>query len=216
METKSINVPTKWADVKLKQFEELVEISNNKDYTIAEREIRLISVLTGLELGEVRTLDAPSFQLISNSLNFLNTTPEKVMPKAEFELNGKKYHADLYPNLFTAGQFLDYKVIAGGEFDKKSARMIACFVYPEGAKYNDGSYDVEDVVNDINEFMSVVEVTGYTNFFMLQYKAYANSLLEYLKRKTKKLKGMSEQERNEVLKNLEKGKALINNSGIFA
>lgn len=216
METKSINVPTKWSEVTLKQFDELVEISNNKDYTIAEREIRLIAVLTGLEISEVKTLDAPSFQLISNSLSFLNTTPEKVMPKAEFELNGKKYHADLYPNLFTAGQFLDYKVIATGDFDKKSARMIACFVYPTGVKYNDGSYDVEDVVNDINEFMTVVEVTGYTNFFMLQYKAYASSLLEYLKRKTKRLKGMSEQERNEVMKSLEKGKALINSSGIFA
>ena len=214
METKSIQVPTGWNDVKLEQFDKLLEISNDKDLTIVEREIKLIAVLTGLSYSEVANLDAPSFQAISNNLGFLNTKPQKIMPREEFELNGKKYHADLYPKNFLAGQFLDYKVIAGDEIDKKSARMLACFIYPAGAKYNDGSYDVEDVVNDINSYMSVSEVTGFTDFFMLQYKAYSVSLLEYSKRTIKKSKEISEQEKNEILKKLEQGKALINSFGI--
>lgn len=214
MEEKRIQVPTGWNDVKLIQFDKLLEISQDKDLTITEREIKLIAVLTGLSYNEVENLDAPSFQAISNSLGFLNTKPVKVQPVAEFELNGKKYHADLYPKNFNAGQFLDYKVIAGDEYDKKSARLLACFIYPEGAKYNDGSYDVEDVVNDINEHMSVSEVTGFADFFMLQYKAYSVSLLEYSRRQIKKSKEISEQDKKEILKKMEQGKALINSFGI--
>lgn len=213
METKSIKVPSNWNEVTLTQFDRLLELSNDKDLTVAEREIKLIAVLTGLSYSEVANLDAPSFQAISNSLGFLNTKPEKIMPKVEFELNGKKYHADLYPKNFLAAQFLDYKVIAGGEIDKKSARMLACFIYPSGAKYNDGSYDVEDVVNDINEYMTVSEVTGYTDFFMLQYKAYSDSLLAYSIRTIKKSKEISQQEKKEILKKLEQGRALINSFG---
>lgn len=208
-----ITVPSKWEDVTVKQFDELLAASQDKDLTIAEREVKIISILTGLSIQDVLNLDAPSFQAISDKLNFLNTKPSKVMPKDKITLNEKEYHVDLYPKNFTAGQFLDYKVLAGEEIDKKTARLIACFLYPVGAHYNDGSYDVEEVVNTINEHMSVVEVTGYTNFFMIQYVAYANSLLEYSKRQLKRSRGMSKQQKQEVLKNLDKGKALINSFG---
>lgn len=211
-----ITVPTKWEEVTVRQFDELLAASHDKDLTIAEREVKIISILTGISINEVRSLDAPSFQTISDKLNFLNTKPPKVMPKDKITLNGKDYHVDLYPKNFSAGQFLDYKVLAGEEIDKKTARLIACFLYPVGAQYNDGSYDVEEVVNTINEHMSVVEVTGYTNFFMIQYAAYANSLLEYSKRQVKRSRGMSKQEKQEALKTLDSAKASINNSGIFA
>lgn len=209
-----ITIPTKWEDVSVAKFDELVKASHNKDLTIAEREVKIISILTGLSVTEVMNLEAPSFQAISNSLNFLNTKPPKTLPKDKITLNGKDYHVDLYPKNFSAGQFLDYKVLAGEDIDKKTARLVACFLYPEGAQYNDGTYDVEEVVNTINEYMSVVEVTAYTNFFMIQYVAYANSLLEYSKRQVKKSKVMSKQEKQEVLKNLDNAKASISSSGI--
>lgn len=214
MEEKRIQVPTKWEEVTVRQFDELLAASQNKDLTIAEREIKIMSILTGLSVKEVSSLDAPNFQAISDKLNFLNTKPSKVMPKDKITLNEKEYHVDLYPKNFTAGQFLDYKVIAGEEIDKKTARLIACFLYPVGAHYNDGSYDVEEVVNTINEYMSVVEVTGYTNFFMIQYVAYANSLLEYSKRQLKRSRGMSKQEKKEALKTLDNAKASIASFGM--
>lgn len=204
-----IRVPTSWNEVTLKQFDKILEISNNKDLTIAEREIRLIAVLTDTDITVIRYLDAPSFQNISNKLSFLNTKPEKKIPVDSFVLNGKDYHADLAPASWTAGQFLDYKVLAGEDIDKRAARLIACFVYPEGAAYNDGSYDVEDVVNDINEYMTVSEVTGFTDFFMLQFTAFAKALLEYSERKIKRSKEISKQDKKKILEQMRKNKAII-------
>ena len=210
-----IRVPTSWNEVTLKQFDKILEISNNKDLTIAEREIRLIAALTDTDISVIQYLDAPSFQNISNKLSFLNTKPEKRVPVDSFVLNGKDYHADLAPASWTAGQFLDYKVLAGEDIDKKAARLIACFVYPEGAAYNDGSYDVEDVVNDINEYMTVSEVTGFTDFFMLQYAAYAKALLAYSERKIKRLKGISKQDKKKLLEQMRKQRDLIKNFGML-
>ena len=211
----NIEVPTSWNEVTLKQFDKILEISNNKDLTIAEREIRLIAALTDTDISVIQYLDAPSFQNISNKLSFLNTKPEKRVPVDSFVLNGKDYHADLAPASWTAGQFLDYKVIAGEDMDKKAARLIACFVYPEGAAYNDGSYDVEDVVNDINQHMSVMEATGFTDFFMLQFTAFAKAFLGYSERKIKKSKVMSEQDKKQILEQMNKSKDLIESFGIL-
>lgn len=208
-----IRVPTSWNEVTLKQFDKILEISNNKDLTIAEREIRLIATLTDTDITVIRYLDAPSFQNISNKLSFLNTKPDKKVPVDSFVLNGKDYHADLAPASWTAGQFLDYKVLAGEDIDKKAARLLACFIYPEGAAYNDGSYDVEDVVNDINEYMTVSEVTGFTDFFMLQFTAFAKAFLGYSKRKIMKSKVMSEQDKKKILEQMRKNKDLINAIG---
>ena len=211
----NIEVPTSWNEVTLKQFDKILEISNNKDLTIAEREIRLIATLTNTDISVIQYLDAPSFQNISNNLSFLNTKPEKKVPVDSFVLNGKDYHADLTPVNWTAGQFLDYKVLAGEDIDKKAARLIACFVYPEGAAYNDGSYDVEDVVNDINEYMTVSEVTGFTDFFMLQYTAYAKALLAYSERKIKRSKAISKQDKKKILEQMSKSKDLIKSFGML-
>ena len=211
----NIEVPTSWNEVTLKQFDKILEISNNKDLTIAEREIRLIATLTNTDISVIQYLDAPSFQNISNKLSFLNTKPEKRVPVDSFVLNGKDYHADLTPVNWTAGQFLDYKVLAGEDIDKKAARLIACFVYPEGAAYNDGSYDVEDVVNDINDYMTVSEVTGFTDFFMLQYTAYAKALLAYSERKIKRSKAISKQDKKKILEQMSKSKDLIKSFGML-
>ena len=208
-----IRVPTSWNEVTLKQFDKILEISNNKDLTIAEREIRLIATLTDTDITVIRYLDAPSFQNISNKLSFLNTKPDKRVPVDSFVLNGKDYHADIAPRSWTAGQFLDYKVLAGEDIDKRAARLIACFVYPEGAAYNDGSYDVEDVVNDINEYMTVSEVTGFTDFFMLQFTAFAKALLAYSERKIKRSKAISKQDKKKILEQMRKNRDLISAIG---
>ena len=61
-----IRVPTSWNEVTLKQFDKILEISNNKDLTIAEREIRLIATLTDTDISVIQYLDAPSLQNMCN------------------------------------------------------------------------------------------------------------------------------------------------------
>lgn len=214
MQSKEIKIPTSWSDITLKQFDQIVSLSRDSSLMLTERELQIISILAEIPIDEVKALDSVSFQSISNALLFLNSTPPKVFPKERLILNGTKYHADLFVNHISAAQFLDYKVIGSSEnLDKRTARLLACFIYPENSSYNDSSYNIEDVVNDINDYMTVPEVTSYSNFFTIQYVTYATSLLAYLENQVKTLKGISEQEKKETLKKLASVKASIKSFG---
>ena len=205
-----IEVPTSWYDVPWNLFEEISAIgaANLED---SEKEIMLISKICGISVEEVMDLDAASISAIDSRLQFLREKPEKKMPSAVWECRGRRFRVDLYPAAFKASQFIDYKVISGMEIDRKIARLICCFLYPEGKEYNEG-YDLEEVVDYVNTNMSVPEVTGYADFFMLQYRAYADSLAGYSMRLLKR-SGIPRRERRRIAESLRKGRDLIRSFG---
>lgn len=209
-----IKVPTSWEDVTLKTFDELIEISNNENFTDVEREIRITAALLGVDIPTLMGISSTDYYDITSKLNFLNETPKKIMPADKITLNGKQYKVDLYPAHWSAAQFLDFKIINQQEImDKKTARMIACFMYPIDSQYNDGSYDNDEVVNEINDYLSVRMALGMCDFFMLQYQAYAESILLYSKRKAQKSKVLSKEQKKELLKSLDSGLNIIKHSG---
>lgn len=203
-------IPNKWEDITWKKFEEISAISKNESLNDVEKELKLMSTVTGIPINELRSIDAGTYTSLEHTLSFLSKQPQKTIPSDRIVLNGTKYVVNLYPASYTAAQFLDYKVIAGMEIDKKIPRLIACFMYPDGSKYNDGSYDVEALVNIINDYMSVPEVTSYANFFMIQFRALSGSLLEYSERQLRKSKAIPEQEKKQILESLRRGRDLIN------
>jgi len=212
----NITIPTSWKDISLGTFDKLIEISNNADLTDVEREIRITAALLKIDVATLMGIESADYFTITNKLTFLNETPKKIMPADKITLNGKQYKVDMYPNHWAAGQFLDYKVIAQrDDLDKKTARMIACFVYPIDSQYNDGSYDPDEIVDTINDYMSVEEATGLINFFMLQWQASATALLEYSKRKVKRSRVLTKDQKKELLKNLAQGQNIIKYSGVF-
>ena len=209
----NIKVPSQWSEISLKQFEELVDISNDAELTDVERETYIISSLCNLSYNDVMNLDIESYGKILKALEFMNAPVEKKMPDNHVTLNGNEYIIELVPKNFTAAQFLDFKVIANKpELDKHTARMCACFIIPKGHKYNDG-YDNELVVNDIYEYMSIEHVLAVTNFFFLQYKACAESLIRYSARQMKKSKLMSKTEKKKLSNELATARRLIQHIG---
>lgn len=210
---KIINVPTSWSEISLETMDKIAEISNNSSYTDEQRETDIIKLLTGLTDDEIDNMNIVDYQKILNSLKFLNQPISKVLPKDSIELNNKTYNVLLYPSRMTAAQFLDYKTIMASDMNHKTARLIACFVVPEGSKYADDSYNPEDVVNDIYKYMSIEYAYGLTFFFESQYKAFATGILAYSIQEIKKDKEMPQEMKSQVLKKLQEVKAIMKNGG---
>ena len=211
---KIINVPTSWSEITLEAMDKIAEISNNSIYTDEQRETEFIKLLTGLTDDDIDNMNIVDYQKILNSLKFLNQPISKVLPKDSIELNNKTYNVLLYPSRMTAAQFLDYKTIMASDMNHKTARLIACFVVPEGAKYADDSYNPDDVVNDIYKYMSIEYAYGLTFFFESQYKAFATGILAYSIKEIKKDKEMPQEMKNQVLKKLQEVKAIMKNGGL--
>ena len=210
---KIINVPTSWSEISLETMDKIAEISNNSSYTDEQRETEFIKLLTGITDDDIDNMNIVDYQKILNSLNFLNQPISKVLPKDSIELNNKTYNVLLYPSRMTAAQFLDYKTILGNDMTHKTARLIACFVVPEGSKYADDSYNPDDVVNDIYKYMSIEYAYGLTFFFESQYKAFATGILAYSIKEIKKDKEMPQEMKSQVLKKLQEVKAIMKNGG---
>lgn len=210
---KIINVPTSWSEISLEVMDKIAEISNNSTYTDEQRETEIIKLLTGITDDDIDNMNIVDYQKILNSLKFLNQPISKVLPKDSIELNNKTYSVLLYPSRMTAAQFLDYKTIMASDMNHKTARLIACFVVPEGSKYADDSYNPDDVVNDIYKYMSIEYACGLTFFFESQYKAFATGILAYSIQEIKKDKEMPQEMKSQVLKKLQEVKAIMKNGG---
>ena len=210
---KIINVPTSWSEISLEVMDKIAEISNNSTYTDEQRETEIIKLLTGITDDEIDNMNIVDYQKILNSLKFLNQPISKVLPQASIELNNKTYSVLLYPSRMTAAQFLDYKTIMASDMNHKTARLIACFVVPKGAKYADDSYNPDDVVNDIYKYMSIEYAYGLTFFFEIQYRAFATGILAYSIQEIKKDKEMPQEMKSQVLKKLQEVKAIMKNGG---
>ena len=210
---KIINVPTSWSEISLEVMDKIAEISNNSTYTDEQRETDIIKLLTGITDDEIDNMNIVDYQKILNSLKFLNQPISKVLPKDSIELNNKTYSVLLYPSRMTAAQFLDYKTIMASDMNHKTARLIACFVVPEGSKYADDSYNPDDVVNDIYKYMSIEYAYGLTFFFEIQYRAFATGILAYSIQEIKKDKEMPQEMKSQVLKKLQEVKAIMKNGG---
>ena len=210
---KIINVPTSWSEISLETMDKIAEISNNSTYTDEQRETDIIKLLTGITDDDIDNMNIVDYQKIINSLKFLNQPISKVLPKDSITLNNKTYSVLLYPSRMTAAQFLDYKTIMTSDMTHKTARLIACFVVPKGAKYADDSYNPDDVVNDIYKYMSIEYAYGLTFFFEIQYRAFATGILAYSIQEIKKDKEMPQEMKSQVLKKLQEVKAIMKNGG---
>lgn len=197
---KEITLPGSWEAVTIGQYESISEILS-EECDIKDRTVKLISLLTDLERKEILGLDINEFNKITAALSFIKEKVPNRIPNETTVLDGKKYNVSLYPQKWVASQFLDYESIIGNESLMKTARLIACFVVPEGHSYNDG-YDVESVVKSINDSMSLPEGLSYLNFFTIQYVSFAKAFLRYSARKVKRLTRIPKQERKMMMDQL--------------
>lgn len=184
MKELQMNIPSSWSEISIGRFEEIAKIEGENPY---EKTIQLLEILTGLSDKDIRALPVTALEStgLTEKLSFLAKEPRKVMPRNEIKLNGTTYVMSLYPTKWTAGQYLDYNASLSAAKEKKIATIIACFAVPEGHKYGDG-YDFESVVNDINEYMSIEEGIGYSDFFHLQLESFKEALRAYTERKKRK------------------------------
>lgn len=204
-----ITIATSWNDVTLEQFEKLQQVNIENP----EAEHKVIAILTNKTVDEIYDLPYQVYYDLLLKIDFLKTTPEKYNPTPKITIDNTTFDVTLSPQTMTAGQFLDYKTLIGmDDIDKKLARLMMCFMIPEGHSYNDG-YNTEEIIDIIYKNMSVVEVTAYSNFFMMLYQAYSKALVEFSIRELKKDKKMKKNTKKFLVERLKEVKALMNNGG---
>lgn len=207
---KNITIATSWDDVTLEQFDKLQNIDRNDEFAEAE----IIAILANVDIEDILILALEDYNKLAKITEFIKEEPRKCIPTPNLKVADVEFNITMTAQDMTAGQFLDYKALASADIDRKIARLMLCFMIPKGHTYNDG-YNTDELLNKIYKNMSVVEVTAYSNFFMLQYQAYSLAMLEYSVRLIKKDKEMSRMKKKFLLERLAEVKATIKSGGCF-
>ena len=217
MQQYNITLPKSWSEVSIQAYEDLQAFIKTlkKDDNIYKTNIMFFSILSGVPYETLKDMDTNSYNACSRTLSFMNEMPKLYAPAEFYTLNGKRYKAYLGPKQWTAAQFIDFKTIVSTEsLDKKTARVISCFLSPEDCSYGYG-YDSEQLVNTIADYMNVEEALSLSNFFMIEFRAFAGATLGYLEKKLQKSlsKEIPQQELNSLMEKLKLAKDSINAFG---
>lgn len=186
-------LPKSWSEVSLAKFEELSKAMTESQDNPWIITAKMISVLSDTDYTEVKNWPVSVLQSseLVKALEFVKHEPKKRMPQETITLGGKQYDLYLYPQKWSAGQWLDYTTISKDESEiMKMSRLIACFTVPKGKQYGK-DYDFDTVVKAIDENMDIETALGLSGFFQLQFGAFTKALLAYSGKKVKRIKRLT-------------------------
>lgn len=153
-----------WSELPVAKLQEIRSVSIN----IEDEDTKVLTIAGILADKTYREmLELPlneTTELIRNT-SFLYTEPKPKKISSVYRLNGTEYRIMKNMNDITTAQFIDYQAIAK-ESGERMAEFLSIFFIPVGCKYNDGNYDREKVVDDINYYLSAEEALGISAFFI--------------------------------------------------
>ena len=212
-----------WEDITVNVFEKLnktienAEVTGNKDVDLLNKQIAILSVLCDVDEDAIADLHTTEFSKLTSETDFLNETPKKNIIN-KITLNGKEYEIFLNIGNMTMSQYIDFQTLFPKR-DKEFKRILSIFIIPKGCNYNEG-YDIEQVINDIGEYMPITDANNIMFFFALAYqsltKVILTSLIKTMKKLRKKEKNKERVEQIEqAIMKIQEAQSSVKNGGGF-
>ncbi|MCM1503390.1 MAG: hypothetical protein NC115_12120 [Bacteroidales bacterium] len=178
------------------RYLEIARISADAKLDDVDRQVGIVSVLSGMETDDVLALDLATFADMSLRSTFLNREAKPAKVASSYRLGSLELVRVKDFRFLTAGQYIDFQQYCrngGGLVDLLSVLLI-----PAGHKYNDG-YDMDKVRDVISEHLSLCDALALQDFFFQSSKKLIASSLSCWEEEIRK---MSRTKRREKLKEL--------------
>lgn len=179
-----------WKEISVNTFKKLQANINNAEedgdnmLNNLNKEIAMLAVLCDVDEDAIANLTQNEFSKLLTQTNFLADMP-KVKVTDKYRINGADYQVFLSLKQMTVSQYIDFQTFYA-DTEKYFCELLACFLIPKGKKYGEG-YDIDVVVRDIGEHLSIVDANSILFFFALLYRSLTKAMLSYSVRQMKKL-----------------------------
>lgn len=186
-----------YKDLTIAKYQELYSV-DWEDMEEIDRQVTIVSILSDKTEEEVLNLPLAEYSKLASQTEFLAKEPEvkKRIPN-KIKINGKEYEVIREIKEMTAGQYIDYQqYLSLNDINKYLPHILSCFIIPKGKKY--GEYNIDSVVEEIRNNMSVEEALSIAGFFTRKFRTSTEAILLYLRWK---LKGMKRKTKDETVKN---------------
>lgn len=197
----------------LGQYMEIQEISKNESLEDIDKQVQILSVLTGVAEEEILHLPIHEYKELVVKAEFLN--PENLKNISLHQV-AKKYLVggfELVPTRdfrkLETGQYLDFQTYAP-DLDRYMVEFLSVILVPKGHRYNEG-YDILEVQQAIRDEMSVADGVSLAGFFLTWCRKSISDSLNYSKQMAMGIKDKTRRE--EILKRIEEQEKLLETSG---
>ena len=188
----------KWSDVTLTQYLQIIDIANEEGDEI-EKDVKIISVLYGLDEKSIWDMEVEEVNKIRTSLAFISTPPKGDKNKyTTLKLGDQKYNVCTDLNKFSYAQYVDFQTYYKKE--NNIVEVLSTIIVPDGYKY--GEYDIEAVRKKIKT-LDVQTAVGICTFFFNCLMELVRSTLKYLEGKMKIMKTLTKGEKKKELQKIE-------------
>lgn len=171
VELGSYNIPTKWEEVTLKQFQQILELENKND------NLAILAIMLNKTKEEVQQLPSKVLTLFYQNLNFFKEEP-KVESDNKLTINNELYVINDKDNM-KVGEYADFNEIL--QYDRNNyAFMLAILCRKEGEVYDDKF--IAEKLNkrkEMFENIPVTEALKTVNFFFQKFIALKTNTMNY-------------------------------------
>ena len=194
----------------LGQYMEIQEISRNESLEDIDKQVQILSILTGVAEDELLHLPIQEYKELVVKSQFLNPDNINYHPIAKKYILGK---FELIPcrdfRKIETCQYIDFQTYAP-DLDKCLVEFLSVILVPKGHRYNEG-YDILEVQKAIREEMSVSDGVSLAGFFLTWCRKSILDSLNYSKREAMGIKDKTKRE--EILRRIAEQERLLQTSG---
>lgn len=187
----------------LKKYKEIADIVNNSPLDDLDRQVAIVSVLSGMSTQKVLALDLATFSALSLRTTFLNREAKAGSVAESYRLGGLELVRVKDFRSLTAGQYIDFQRYCKNGADLVD--LLSVILIPEGHRYSDG-YDMYKVRSAINNHLTIPQVLGLQDFFFRSSQRLIESSLSSWEAAIRKMSGTK---RKETMKELQRIQASV-------
>ena len=170
-ETKEYQIPVKWDEVSIKQYQELMVVAENEDLSDIEIMVRSIAALTGAEVEHLTKAPIKHLRDVYSTLSELTSKMPNNELRRVIEIEGVEYGFIPDMNDLTFGEFIDLDTWLQDGY-KNIVDILAILYRPiskrKGERYIIEEYDTSTTTDRGSIFsksMSIDSVYGAIVFF---------------------------------------------------
>lgn len=171
VELGSYNIPSKWEDVTLKQFQQILNLQDKND------NLAILAIMLGKTKEEVQQLPSKVLTLFYKNLNFFKAEP-RTESDNKLTINDELYVINDKDNM-KVGEYADFNEIL--QYDRNNyAYMLAILCRKEGEVYDDKF--IAEKLNkrkEMFENIPVTEALKTVNFFFQKFISLKTNTMNY-------------------------------------
>lgn len=162
-----VSIPTKWEEVTLKQFEDIMKLTGGETKNIDV--VSILTILTGKDEDFINSLPADFVDKLMANIIFLNDTPKETNETASKIKIGNYFYQINFMEKLTFGEYVTVnELIKNDRFDYASILAVLC--RKEGEKF-DSTFEAENFKErkEMFEMQPVTSVLPLVGFFLRLY-----------------------------------------------